>query len=234
MIFKDRSNKKVVDFSIDRKFIIGLLDNMFQLVIRLYSEAFLSLLEQDAETAQAVLKSDDEVDNMEIEIEEECLRIIALRQPVKDELRFVFSVLKVITDLERIGDQVTNISKITVDIIAKKRDYITYQVPKELILMYEITLDMLKKSSFVFSEKDYALAVEVFKKDKEVDDLYKAVFNMVLERLSSSSEGVQEYISFLFVARYIERIGDHIANIAERAYYMVTGKRIKFDYNVEV
>lgn len=196
---------------VDRERLKSMLDGMFWAVIERYVMAFDSLSSWDAELAKKVVDSDDEIDSFELRIEEECLRQLALVHPVREDLRFVFTVLKAITDLERIGDESTNLAKL----VLKGGDPPGGEERGVLSTMFEETCSMLRDCRRAFDgEVD---PMEVFGRDRRVDEAYSG--------LLFGREGAD--FRLLLAARHMERVGDHVANIAERAYYMLTGRRIK-------
>jgi len=186
-----------------------------------------ALRKEDKALASQVIADDDLIDLKEVEIEEACLRVIALRHPVGEELREVFTVLKIITDLERMGDEATNIAKLLM-----KLEKGALQGKYETIsLMAQTCVEMLKSAIRAFVERDSSLAEEAFKRDALLDEFYiKALDQTVFSEacLGNPREGM----GFLFISRFLERFGDHASNIAERVYYMVTGKRIKVELGI--
>ena len=164
---------------------------------------------------------------MEAAIDQECLSSIAMRQPVREDLRFVFAVLKIITDLERIGDQGVNIAK-------KARLLNQYPLLKPLVdipRMRDIATEMVSDSLRAFEESDIELAEAICMRDDELDALYEAIFDELIEILGRNAEGDQataeRAVGLLWIARHLARIGDHATNVAERVYFMVVGERLK-------
>ncbi len=196
---------------VDRDKLRSMLDGMFWAVIERYVTAFDCLSSWDAGLAQRVVESDDAIDVLELRIEEECLRQLAMVHPVREDLRFVFTVLKAITDLERIGDESTNLAKL----VLKGGEPVRGEEWGLLSSIFEETSSMLRDCRRAFDgEVDPR---EVFARDRRVDEAYSS--------LLFGRKGVD--FRLLLAARHMERVGDHVANIAERAYYMLTGRRIK-------
>ncbi len=184
-----------------------------------------SLQDRDQELARQVIEEDDLVDRLEVELEERCMRLIALQQPLAGDLRTIGTVLKVITDLERVADYATNIAEMTVR-LAKEPPA---RLPMDLSRMAGLTQRMLRESLDAFVNRDVELAEAVVRADDPVDEafssLYEELMAFVLGR-PSEPQGVRQAIHLAFAARYLERIADHATNIAERVIYMVTGKRL--------
>lgn len=212
-------------FDNDRREILRRLDEMGTATALAVEGAVESLVDRDDDQAQAVVDGDDVIDAMEVDIEQICLRSLALRQPVREDLRFVFSVLKIITDMERTADQAVNIAKRALDL---------NKVPplKPLIdipLMAAGAVAMLRDALRAFSDENVTLARDVFLRDDAIDDLNRNVFSELLEIMARSGaiDSVSQAADLILVARSLERVGDHASNIAERAYFMITGDRIK-------
>lgn len=200
---------------------------MADLVSEALVDAVRALQMEDKSLASEVLERDDLIDLKEVEIEEACLRVIAMRHPVGDELREVFTVLKIITDLERMGDEATNIAKLVM-----KLEKGTLPRDSDIIsTMTKTCVDMLKDAIKAFLERNSSLAEEAFKKDVLLDKFYvKTLDQTIFSEVCINNP--TEKMGLLFISRFLERFGDHAANIAERVYYMVTGKRIKVELGI--
>ncbi|MBS4540101.1 phosphate signaling complex protein PhoU [Clostridium sp. D2Q-11] len=183
-----------------------------------------SLLKQDDVLADKVIELDDRVDEMEIKIEKKCLELIALQQPMAKDLRDISAILKIITDLERIGDHGVNIAKVTKKL--SKEDYIKPLI--DIPRMANISKKMIRKSLDSFVKKDIELAKEAAKMDDEIDDIYEKIYLELLEMLTQNKEIMTQVVNLLFIGRYIERIADHTTNICERIIYMVSGIRVEY------
>jgi phosphate transport system protein len=183
--------------------------------------AIKSLLEQDFQLAQKVIDLEDEIDLKEKEIEEKCLELIALQQPAAGDLRRVIAIIKMINDLERIGDLCENIAEIVMKI--GKEEFIKPLVdtPK----MADITKEMIKLSLDCFVREDINLAYKVYKMDDVVDDLYRDIYTDLLFELSQDVGKMAQVVNLLFIGRYLERIADHSTNICEHVNYIVTGEK---------
>lgn len=197
---------------------------MGSLVEKQIHEAVHFLSTQDLVGAQAILDKDDIVDQMQIDIEEACMRLIALQQPVASDLRTVVAIFKITTDVERIGDHACNIAELTLRIGEESLIKPLIDIP----IMAEKTKAMVRDSLTCFVERDLVLAEAVRQADELVDELYSQLFDELIGIVLTGEDGRRsgQAINLLFVARYLERIADHATNIAERVMYMVTGHRV--------
>jgi len=175
---------------------------------------------RDEKLAKRIIEMDREIDENEVEVEEECLKILALHQPVAVDLRFITAVIKINNYLERIGDQAVNISQRVVSI--SRRPPVT--VPFEYKLMAEKTETMLRESLDALVNLDEDLAHKVCLKDDEIDDMNREIYDKVKEVISSHPGRVGYMINLLLVSRHLERIADLTTNIAEEVIYMVEGE----------
>ncbi len=186
--------------------------------------ALKSLIEQDLEKAQEVIELDDKIDILEIEIEKKCLELIALQQPVGKDLRKISTILKIITDMERIGDHGVNIARVTQKIGKQPLIKPLIDIPK----MSDLAKTMVKKSLDSYIMEDIELAKQVAEMDDLVDDTYEDIYTELLGMLREDENIMNQVVNLLFIGRFIERIGDHTTNICERIIYMIDGKRVKF------
>ena len=182
-----------------------------------------SIKERDENLAQKVISYDIEIDQEEVNIEEDCLKILALYQPVAIDLRFLITALKINTDLERIGDLSVN--------IAERSDFLSRRnpvtVPFDFDLMAEKTQAMLRKGIDALVNMDCELAYEVCALDDEVDAINKEMYQLVKQSILENPSDIDSLIHLLSVSRHLERIGDHATNIAEDVIYMAEGKIIR-------
>jgi len=198
---------------------------MGDLVSKAIGDAVLSLKNRDVELAQKVIDMDDEVDAVHYKIEDECMRLLALQQPMARDLRLIISVLKMSIDLERMGDLALEIAVIT---------KITASVPpvKPLIdipRMSEICQQMLTDTMKAFENKDVELARQTARMDDEVDNLFDQVRRELISYMIEDPKKITGAQHLTFVARYLERIGDHITNLCENVVFMVTGERVELN-----
>ncbi|MCL2437436.1 MAG: phosphate signaling complex protein PhoU, partial [Clostridiales bacterium] len=175
--------------------------------------------EQDVGLARKTIAADDEIDDHEREIASLCLKLILQQQPVANDLRFVSSVLKIVTDLERIGDHAADISEITLLLAGKPFIKKLEHIP----LMAKETMHMLKMSIDAYVKRDLQLAKQVIEHDDVVDDLFITVRNELVELIHKDSSNGDQAIDLLMIAKYFERIGDHATNIAEWVIFALTG-----------
>ena len=177
----------------------------------------------DAELAKQIIKSDFQIDEMEVEIEEECLKILALHQPVAVDLRFLIAVIKINNDLERIGDQAVNIAE-RVDVIAK-RDLSEFFF--DYTSMGEKVQQMLKMSLDALVNMDYDTAYNVVMLDDEVDQIKGDAYDRIKQAMSKHPDKIGYLINFLLISRHLERLADHTTNIAEEVIYLIEGEIIR-------
>jgi phosphate transport system protein len=184
-----------------------------------------ALKNQNITMAQSVIDGDDVIDNMESEIEDKCLKMIALQAPMAKDLRFIATAMKIITDLERIADHAVDISKITIRLADEKYIKELIDIPR----MGEITTKMVKESIDAYVKQDAEKAMEVAKIDDEVDALYKQIFRELLLIMMEDPKKINQATSFLFVSKSLERIGDYVTNICERIIYAVTSEHMNLN-----
>ena len=206
------------------KEIENMLLKMSAEVEEMLSLAVSSLLSRDTEVASKVIEMDNLVDELEIEIENKTAVLIATQNPLASDLRKISSIGKIITDLERIGDNCVNIAKITIemgddDFVKPLRD-----IPK----MAEIVKVMIRRSLDAYIKEDVELAKETALRDDAVDNLYERVYTDLLNIIATNGKVVSQVIHLLLIGRYLERIADHSTNICERVIFMVTGDRITY------
>ena len=199
--------------------------NMGSLVGKAIGDAVLSLKNRDVEMAQKVIDMDDEIDAIDHSIEENCMRLLALQQPMASDLRLIISVLKMSIDLERMGDlalEIAVITKITANVPPVKP---LIDIPR----MSEICQQMLADTMSAFENKDVEVAKAVAKRDDEVDMLFDQVRRELITIMIEEPKKITGAQHLTFVARYLERIGDHITNLCENVVFMVTGERVELN-----
>ena len=186
----------------------------------LVAESIDALSRRDAELAGAVIKGDAKLDALENEINDITERVIALRQPMAEDLRAVIAALKASSDLERIGDLATNIAKRAITVAKAPPVAPTVTV----VRMGVIVQGMIKTALDAYVARDAELAMDVWKRDEEVDQLHTSLFRELLTYMMENPRNITPCAHLLFAAKNLERIGDHVTNIAERVYYRVTGE----------
>lgn len=193
---------------------------MGALVEAIIETSMTALKTQDLDLAKQVCKEDIEIDRLEIEIEKECMMLLVLQHPLAKDLRTIASVLKIITDLERMGDNVVNIAEITLEIGKESLIKPLVDIPR----MAEITQEMIKLSLDAFVNEDADLAEKTIEMDEDVDNLYTTVINDILNIIIEKKELTKQGSKLMFIGRYLERIADHSTNICERTIYMISGE----------
>lgn len=199
------------------------LIKMGSLVESLIEDAIKSLLTKDSQLAKNTIVRDDEVDQMEKSIESMCLQLLLKQHPVAGDLRLISSILKMITDLERIGDQAQDIAEISLLLADETFIKDLTHIPQ----MGEATTKMLKNSIDAFVNRNKELAYEVIAFDDQVDNLFNVVKEELIELINKDKENGEQSINFLMIAKYLERIGDHAENIAEWVIFAITGQHVK-------
>lgn len=192
-----------------------------------YWQAVAALNSLDVELAQKVIESDEEIDETEVEIEEEALKIIALYQPVAVDLRFIIAIIKINNDLERIADEAVNICKRVISVAKAgplKDDY-------DYRAMSEKAGDMLKKCLDSFVNLDTDLASSVLMMDGDVDRMKNGFYDIIKNAIKKNPERVGPFINLLLISRHLERIADHSTNIAEEVIHMVEGVIVRHGAN---
>ena len=182
-----------------------------------------ALLERRPELAADVIDGDRLIDAREVEIEEECLKLLALHHPVATDLRFLAAVLKIDNDLERIGDLAVNIAKRARKLCASP----PFSVPKEMRSIMEDTVGMLRDALDAFVSGDTERAHQVCIRDDHIDELHRSIARQVVHRMEESSEAVAPGMLIWSASKALERIADHATNIAEDVVYMVDGEIIR-------
>ena len=189
-------------------------------------QSFDALERRDPLLAEAVISSDRSIDNLQREIEDQAISMIARRQPLADDLRHIMAALRITGDLERIGDLAKNIAKRALAIAHETH-------PKPLISgfrhMVELALHQLKDVLDAYADRDSARALQVWHEDAQIDAMYNSLFRELLTYMMEDPRNIGLSTHLLFGAKNIERVGDHTTNIAETVHYMVTGTSITDD-----
>ena len=185
-----------------------------------------ALFKQDVDLAQKVIANDGEIDRLEVELEEECLKILALYQPVAADLRFVVAVLKINNDLERIGDLASNIAKTVSQLTTSG----PFNLPEEISIMAKQAEEMVKNSLDAVVQADPDLARQVRDDDDVVDAGRQAVRTLVMQQIKKNPEKVESLLQINSVSKHLERIADMATNIAEDVIYMVEGEIVRHQH----
>ncbi len=192
-------------------------------VEQMIAQSVRALVERDADLARATIEEDWKVNQAEVDTDELCLLILAKRQPMASDLRFITLALKMVTDLERIGDLAVNISERAIDLSTAKTGTLYDGIPT----MAAIAQKMVSDSIDAFVNEDADKAQAVIDHDNDVDDLYHQIFRDLLARMTRDPAIVQDGIHVQSVAKWLERMGDHATNLAELVVFMVKGKDIR-------
>ena len=193
------------------------------LVEEAISKSITALINRDAALAQRVIANDEEIDRMEVEVEEECLKILALYQPVAADLRFVVAALKINNDLERMGDLAKNIAKRVAQLASGK----SYELPPEIRTMAMQAQEMVKQCLDAVVNGDPSLARQIREEDDAVDDARLQIRRRVMRGIKDDPEDVENLLRINSVSKHIERIADMATNIAEDVIYMVEGEIVR-------
>ncbi len=206
------------------------LDNLRDRVLLLGGEtetalqrAMYALVERDSASAQEVLRGDDAIDRLEVEIDRLCVDVIALRQPAARDLRFVISVAKITPILERIADHACNIARAALDLNDKPQ----LNSYAELSRMGQEASGMLRASLDAFTLNDAAAARQVIERDDQIDDIYNRLFQDLIDLMMNDPQATTRGARLLFVAKHLERIADYVTDICELTVYMAEAAFIK-------
>src|SRR5947208_12840820 len=194
----------------------GLVEDQIRRVMR-------ALVERDDEQARDVIDRDREVNAYENEIDEKCVELLALHQPAAVDLRFLTTAMKIITDLERIGDQAVNIAQRALELNQEPQLKPYIDLPR----MAERAQRMVKESLDAFVGRDTQLARQVCAEDAEVDSLKEQIFRELLTYMMSDPKTIPRAIRLILISRFLERVADHATNIAEMVIYMVESKMVR-------
>lgn len=196
---------------------------MAALVEEAISTAVRSLVKRDSDLAKKTFEGEDQINEMEIDIEDRCLKLLALRHPMASDLRFITSSMKIITDLERMGDQAVNIAERAVSLNQEPQLKPYIDIPK----IAEIAQSMVKDVLDAFVNSDSQFARSVCERDDAVDGLNDQVFRELLTFMMSDPQTITRAVHLMIVCRCLERIADHATNIAEDVIFLVDGRVIK-------
>jgi phosphate transport system protein len=194
----------------------GLVEEQVQGALR-------ALTERDSDLARKIIANDRQVNTLDVEVDEECLRLLALQQPAARDLRFITTAMKISTELERISDLAENICERTIELNEEPQLKPYIDIPR----MANWSLRMVKESLDAFVNHDAGLARKVCTDDDFVDDLTHQLFRELLSFMLENPQTITRAIRITFIAKYLERIADHATNVAELVVYMVEGKIIR-------
>ena len=196
----------------------GLVESQIQLAIE-------ALINDDVTLMDRVIVDDHRVNAMEVQIDESCNQIIVRRQPAAGDLRMVMTVVKTITDLERIGDEAAKIARMG-KLLSQKKSLILPRYT-EIKHIAELALDMLRKSLDAFARLDLFYTAQVVRQDELVDEEFRSIMRYLITFMMEDPRTISTALEILFIAKAIERIGDHAKNMSEYVVYMVKGKDVR-------
>ena len=196
------------------------LIDMGSLIEQSIDRAVKAFEDRDVLLAREAVESDRQINDQERRIESRCLKLLLQQQPVATDLRMISTALKMITDMERIGDHAADISEITLRLAA---DSVVAHT-ENILRMAKETIDMVKKSVDAFVQRDLSLAQEVIRQDDVVDELFDKTKEELVKLIQEDAEKGRQFIDLVLVAKYFERIGDHAVNIAEWVIFSITGR----------
>ncbi len=193
----------------------------------LIKDAMQALVERDTELAQKVIHGDHRVNRLEMEIDELCLKLLALRQPTAVDLRFITLGLKIVADLERVGDLAVNIAERAIELNQEPplKPYI--DLPK----MAASVQEMLKNALDAFVQEDVPLAEQVLGADDAIDEVNHKIFEELVDYMGRDRANIKRACRLMFISRYLERIADHATNVAEMVIFMVQGRDIRHQFS---
>jgi phosphate transport system protein len=204
----------------------GIKSKIFEMAdyaIEAIARSIKSLKEADQELARRVLEDDTYLDSLEVEIDNECIKILVTKQPAAVHLRLVLAMLKINTDLERIGDLATNIAHEEINLAGRPTLKPLIDIPR----MSDICIQMLRDALAAFTERDADKARSVIARDREIDMLNMQIYRELFTFMAEDNRTISSALGLIMVAKALERIGDHITNIAERAVYYIEGIDIR-------
>ena len=194
----------------------GLVEDQIQKAVK-------SLVDRDSALAETIIQRDHEVNRLDVEIDDLCIRLLALHQPAARDLRFITTALKITTDLERIGDMAVNICERALELNREPQLKPYIDIPR----MAQISQRMIRESLDAFVREDTDLALKVCKDDQQVDDLNSQIFREVISFMIGDPQTINRAVKISSISKYLERIADHATNIAEMVIFMVKGKSIR-------
>ncbi len=194
------------------------------LVEQQVADALQALMTGDTELAQEVIAKDQQVNQQEVNIDEECTHIIALRQPAAGDLRLITAILKTITDLERVGDEANSIAQRALSLAEQDRPKKNF---RELSNMGNHVRGMLRDALDAFARMDVSAALTIAKEDKDIDEEYESIIRQLITYMMEDPRSISRSLDLMWSARALERIGDHSRNLCEYVIYYVEGKDVR-------
>ncbi len=180
-----------------------------------------ALKSQDLEQADKIIKNDDKIDSQEMELKEECRKLLAYDKIPEKDLRTILAISEAVTDLERIGDYSENIAEMVIEIGVQPLIKPLIDIPR----MTDLASNMLTESLDIFMNEDLEKAKELARDDEMIDDLNEQIFRELITHMMEKPTMIRQASSLIFISRFLERIGDHCTNICEGVIYMISGRR---------
>lgn len=181
-----------------------------------------SMVDKDVDLAREVITRDDIIDQMELDIEKKCLSLIAMKQPMAGDLRFIGTALRIIIDMERMADHAEDIAQITIDLYDQHYIKPLIDIPR----MSAVATEMIQKAIKAFTDINTNLAMELISLENEMDGLYNQVFSELLLYMMQDTKNIPQATDLLLAAGHLERIGDHATNFGEMVIYAINGERL--------
>lgn len=210
-------------FDLELKSLKDQIQAMGELVTGHVAEAMRGLAEKDVEIGSRIFEADRAVNHLELAIDEQCIRMLALRQPAAKDLRFIASALKIVTDLERIGDLAVNMAERAAALAIEPPLRALQTLPR----MAEAAQKMLRQVLAAFVQEDAEAAEQVMKADQQIDDWLTDFFDEALADMKADPTATKRGITAIFLAKHIERMADHTTNVAEMVVYLVRGLDVR-------
>ncbi|MGF6906673.1 phosphate signaling complex protein PhoU [Fusobacterium sp. PH5-44] len=214
MVMRNKYDKEL-------KEVFNKLAIMCREVIMMIESSIKALTTHDTQLSHNIIEYDTKIDKLEKDIEEDCLKLLLMEQPVAKDFREVSAALKMITDLERIGDQASDICDISLKL--EKEDFI--KKLEHIPYMAKVTIQMVKDGVNSYINQDLLLARSLNKKDDEVDDLFNVIKSDLIQLITLNPQNADQAILLMMISKHLERIGDHAVNIGEWVEYSITGVR---------
>jgi phosphate transport system protein len=189
-------------------------------------KALTSLMAQDVKTAEEIIADDETINKMQLDIEDECVGIIAREQPVAGDLRGIMTTIKVVSNLERVGDHAVHLAQATKRLAGRQYHDSIYKIKT----MAEIGIQMIHDAMDAYISKDSAMARAVAKTDDRIDEIHEALIHELMDAMRQSDRPVEMETSLLFISRFLERLGDHMVNICEWIVYGIEGTHVELNH----
>ncbi len=181
---------------------------------------------KDVKTAEMIIKNDQDINNIQLAIEDKCTILLATEQPVAADLRLIVVVIKLASNLERIGDHAVHLARTTIRLAGQSYiDRVTGMIPK----MADIGLTMVREAVNAFIQKDIEKAKKAAQLDERIDEMHKEVFRILIESMKEDKEKIEQATDLLFINRFMERLGDHVASMCEWVVFSMTGEHIELN-----